>query len=68
MASYKVPVQTPCLQSLNPWLWNSDILFLLTRMEGIAGDLGFLQSLGQLMGEENVAQLAIRVDLQLLHE
>lgn len=36
-------------------------------MEAVAGDLGSLQFLGQLMGEEYVAQLAIGVDLKNLH-
>ena len=35
----------------------------LTWMKTVAGDLGGLQSLCQLMGEENVAQLAVAVDL-----
>lgn len=37
-------------------------------MEAVAGDLSSLQSLGQLMVEQDIAQLAIRVDLENLHE
>lgn len=35
----------------------------LTWMEAEAGDLGALQSLSQLMGEEDVTQLAVTVGL-----
>ncbi len=37
-------------------------------METVAGDFSSLQSLGQLMSEEDIAQLAIAVALENLHE
>lgn len=37
-------------------------------MEAVAGDLGSLQSFGQLVVEEDVAQFAIGVNLENLHE
>lgn len=39
-------------------------IWILTRMEGVAGDLGSPQPLGEFVGEEDVAQFAVRVDLE----
>lgn len=39
-------------------------IWILTRMEGVAGDLGSPQPLGEFVGEEDVAQFAVTVDLQ----
>ena len=36
----------------------------LTWVEGVTRDLGALQSLGELVGEEDVAQLAVRINLK----
>ena len=41
-------------------------MFKLTWMKTVAGDLGALQFLCQLMGEENVAQLAVAVDFGVI--
>lgn len=41
---------------------------LLTWVESVAGDLGSLQSLGQLVVKENVAQFAVTVDLEDTYE
>lgn len=42
------------------------MLCLLTRMEAVAGDTGALQPLGELIGEEDVAQFAVTVVLEQL--
>lgn len=41
---------------------------MLTWVQRVAGDPGPLQSLGQFMGEQNVAQLTVRVNLESPHE
>lgn len=45
---------------------NKPDCFILTRMEAVTGDAGALQPLGELKGEEDVAQLAVTVLLEQL--
>lgn len=40
---------------------NKPECLILTRMEAVTGDAGALQPLGELVGEEDVAQLAVTV-------
>lgn len=46
--------------------WDRDLgsETILTRVEGVAGDPGALQPLGQLVGEKHVAQFAVGVGLE----
>jgi len=37
-------------------------------VQGVTGDFGSLQSLGQFMGEEDVAQFAMSINLEAFHK
>lgn len=70
LAYIAIPSTLPQSTSLFLLLWNQCMclmLWLLTWVEAVAGGLGSLKSFGQLVGEEDVAQLAVAVELENIH-